>query len=314
MTLEWLRRNDAKWDEVLRTYLFTEAPIIEVEHEAETEFGSRQRFALHRRPAKGTAPMNHLIRELAPVPSTAWEQIDEEAAPYPAPLPHRAPARRRQRPARLGRGVGDARSRRGRRGRAGWYPGPASATCSHCSSTAPSSGSNGPSSTRSTAARSTPTSTPSATPPAGSRSPRTPRCSTATRTARIEGIAPSSPHEKIPISDEYRDYPGIGRARRSRCCRPSGIAGPYAVALGPRCYTGVIETTEMGGYPGPRAPPPHRRRPGALGAGSRRRGRPLDPRRRLRADARRRTSRSATSITTRRRCTSTSRSRSPSPC
>ena len=35
MTLEWLRRNDAKWDEVLRTYLFTELPIVEVEHEAE---------------------------------------------------------------------------------------------------------------------------------------------------------------------------------------------------------------------------------------------------------------------------------------
>jgi ferritin-like protein len=37
MTLEWLRRNDAKWDEVLRTYLFTELPIVEVEHEAEQE-------------------------------------------------------------------------------------------------------------------------------------------------------------------------------------------------------------------------------------------------------------------------------------
>ena len=35
MTLEWLRRNDAKWDEVLRTYLFTALPIVEVEHEAE---------------------------------------------------------------------------------------------------------------------------------------------------------------------------------------------------------------------------------------------------------------------------------------
>nr|5L8G_A Chain A, Uncharacterized protein [Rhodospirillum rubrum]5L8G_B Chain B, Uncharacterized protein [Rhodospirillum rubrum]5L8G_C Chain C, Uncharacterized protein [Rhodospirillum rubrum]5L8G_D Chain D, Uncharacterized protein [Rhodospirillum rubrum]5L8G_E Chain E, Uncharacterized protein [Rhodospirillum rubrum]5L8G_F Chain F, Uncharacterized protein [Rhodospirillum rubrum]5L8G_G Chain G, Uncharacterized protein [Rhodospirillum rubrum]5L8G_H Chain H, Uncharacterized protein [Rhodospirillum rub len=27
MTLEWLRRNDAKWAEHLRTYLFTEGPI-----------------------------------------------------------------------------------------------------------------------------------------------------------------------------------------------------------------------------------------------------------------------------------------------
>jgi ferritin-like protein len=35
MTLEWLRRNDAKWDEVLRTYLFKEAPITEIEKEAE---------------------------------------------------------------------------------------------------------------------------------------------------------------------------------------------------------------------------------------------------------------------------------------
>jgi ferritin-like protein len=39
MTLEWLRRNDAKWDEVLRTYLFTELPITEVEAEAEGRDG-----------------------------------------------------------------------------------------------------------------------------------------------------------------------------------------------------------------------------------------------------------------------------------
>jgi uncharacterized protein len=36
MTLEWLRRNDPKLDEHLRTYLFTEPHgILEVEHEAE---------------------------------------------------------------------------------------------------------------------------------------------------------------------------------------------------------------------------------------------------------------------------------------
>ncbi len=35
MTLEWLRRNDAKWDDVLRTFLFTDAPIVAVETEAE---------------------------------------------------------------------------------------------------------------------------------------------------------------------------------------------------------------------------------------------------------------------------------------
>src|SRR5258705_8203931 len=31
MTLEWLRRQDAKLDEHLRTYLFTELPVTEVE-------------------------------------------------------------------------------------------------------------------------------------------------------------------------------------------------------------------------------------------------------------------------------------------
>lgn len=34
MILEWLRRNDPRWDRVFRTYLFTEDPITELEHEA----------------------------------------------------------------------------------------------------------------------------------------------------------------------------------------------------------------------------------------------------------------------------------------
>jgi ferritin-like protein len=39
MTLEWLRRNDPKWDEMLRTYLFTDEPIVEVEEDAESTNG-----------------------------------------------------------------------------------------------------------------------------------------------------------------------------------------------------------------------------------------------------------------------------------
>ena len=35
MTLEWLRRHDSILDQHLRTYLFTQAPITEVEHIAE---------------------------------------------------------------------------------------------------------------------------------------------------------------------------------------------------------------------------------------------------------------------------------------
>ena len=35
MLLEWLRRHDAAFDRHLRTYLFTEGSITEIEHEAE---------------------------------------------------------------------------------------------------------------------------------------------------------------------------------------------------------------------------------------------------------------------------------------
>jgi ferritin-like protein len=35
MMLEWLRRHDAKLNEHLRTYLFTDIPLLQVEHEAE---------------------------------------------------------------------------------------------------------------------------------------------------------------------------------------------------------------------------------------------------------------------------------------
>ena len=37
MTLEWLRRKDAKLDEHLRTYLFTDVPITEQEAAAEND-------------------------------------------------------------------------------------------------------------------------------------------------------------------------------------------------------------------------------------------------------------------------------------
>ncbi|NVB41941.1 hypothetical protein G6O69_29195 [Pseudenhygromyxa sp. WMMC2535] len=37
MTLEWLRRNMPKWDENLRTYLFTEGDITEIEDGADGE-------------------------------------------------------------------------------------------------------------------------------------------------------------------------------------------------------------------------------------------------------------------------------------
>jgi uncharacterized linocin/CFP29 family protein len=68
------------------------------------------------------------------------------------------------------------------------------------------------------------------------------------RAALIAGIAESTPHIKLPIGDDYGEYPRTV-ARALAMLQTSGVGGPYSVALGPRCYTGVIETTEMGGYP-----------------------------------------------------------------
>jgi len=42
MTLEWLRRQDPVLDKHLRTYLFTEGSIVEVEHVAEHESGDAE--------------------------------------------------------------------------------------------------------------------------------------------------------------------------------------------------------------------------------------------------------------------------------
>ncbi len=66
--------------------------------------------------------------------------------------------------------------------------------------------------------------------------------------AGIRGIAGSSPHPTLSITDDYNDYPGLV-ARAVATLQRAGIGGPNALALGPRCYTGVIETTELGGYP-----------------------------------------------------------------
>lgn len=47
MSIEWLRRNMGKWDEELRTYLFTEGPITELEEAAESGEGQSKNSNLN---------------------------------------------------------------------------------------------------------------------------------------------------------------------------------------------------------------------------------------------------------------------------
>lgn len=64
----------------------------------------------------------------------------------------------------------------------------------------------------------------------------------------IAGVVDESPHEPVIIDEDYESYPSFVASAMSRL-QLSGVSGPYAIALGPRCYTGVVEQSEMGGYP-----------------------------------------------------------------
>jgi uncharacterized linocin/CFP29 family protein len=64
----------------------------------------------------------------------------------------------------------------------------------------------------------------------------------------IEGIATSSPHEPVELGDNFGSYP-TWTAKAVATLRDAGVEGPYGIALGPRCYAGILETTEDGGYP-----------------------------------------------------------------
>jgi uncharacterized linocin/CFP29 family protein len=64
----------------------------------------------------------------------------------------------------------------------------------------------------------------------------------------MRGIAERSSHAALAISENYEAYPGTV-AEATRLLRMAGIDGPYGIALGPRCYTGLMQATERGGYP-----------------------------------------------------------------
>ncbi|MDQ6928590.1 MAG: bacteriocin family protein [Actinomycetota bacterium] len=66
--------------------------------------------------------------------------------------------------------------------------------------------------------------------------------------AGIAGIAGASSHPPAQLTDDYDNYP-TSVARAVAALRQAGVGGTYALALGSRCYTGVVETTEHGGYP-----------------------------------------------------------------
>lgn len=63
----------------------------------------------------------------------------------------------------------------------------------------------------------------------------------------IEGIIPAGPHLPIVIPENYSDYPSAV-ANAVEMLRRAGINGPYALALGPDCYSGLAQAAQDG-YP-----------------------------------------------------------------
>lgn len=63
----------------------------------------------------------------------------------------------------------------------------------------------------------------------------------------ITGLSQAAASAAIPIPDDYEEYPGVVATAVSHL-RQTGVDGPYAIALGPRCYTGLTRTMTRSGY------------------------------------------------------------------
>lgn len=65
--------------------------------------------------------------------------------------------------------------------------------------------------------------------------------------AGIRGIAEASATNRCTVTEDYAAYPGAV-AEAIHKLRGAGVEGPYAIALGPRCFTGLTKTM-AGGFP-----------------------------------------------------------------
>lgn len=64
----------------------------------------------------------------------------------------------------------------------------------------------------------------------------------------IVGVCQASAHNRLALSDDYLQYPGTVVEALARL-KTGGVAGPYALVLGPRCWAGLHTTTSGSGFP-----------------------------------------------------------------
>lgn len=65
--------------------------------------------------------------------------------------------------------------------------------------------------------------------------------------AGIRGICDTARSPALSLTSDYQQYPGVVSEALSILLK-AGVSGPYAIALGPKCFTGLTKTTQ-GGYP-----------------------------------------------------------------
>jgi len=66
--------------------------------------------------------------------------------------------------------------------------------------------------------------------------------------AGMRGITERSSHDPIKLDADIQRYPN-SLAKAVDVLRQTGVGGPYGLAVSPEDYTRIIETTEHGGYP-----------------------------------------------------------------
>ena len=66
--------------------------------------------------------------------------------------------------------------------------------------------------------------------------------------AGIEGMCEVADAAALKITEDYESYPA-SVSEALAMLKTAGVAGPYAIALGPKCYQGLTRTTGPGGYP-----------------------------------------------------------------
>lgn len=63
--------------------------------------------------------------------------------------------------------------------------------------------------------------------------------------AAIRGLMEAGVEATLGLTSDYEKYPGVV-ANAIHKLHTAGVDGPYAIALGPRCYTGLTTTTDDG--------------------------------------------------------------------